>query len=133
MPALTFPLHLTIGEQARHHPVQVVWLDTHLLRDLRDGDARRAAHELQRLVGTRTATTAATSPAGAATRTATGGCRRRGARSARAARSTPGADERRTCGLELGDLLLQLAETVIDFLHGAIDKTSQIDFPPGGA
>ena len=33
MPALTFAPHLPVGGQAWHHPVQVVGLDAHLLRD----------------------------------------------------------------------------------------------------
>src|SRR6185437_5337974 len=69
MPALTLALDLSVGGPAGHHAVQIVGFDTHLLRDLGDGDAGRRAHELERLIGARATPAAATRPA----RTATGG------------------------------------------------------------
>src|SRR5262249_6606892 len=135
VPALAFALHLSVAEEPRHHSVQVVRFDPHLLSDLRDRDARGSAHEFERLVGTSTATAAPTR----ATRTAAAttarccACRRCGCtRGTWTTRSTPATDECGARRLELGDLLLQLAEAVIDFLHGAVYEASQIDHPSSG-
>jgi len=129
MPALTFAPHLSVARQTRHHPVQVVGFDAHLFRDLRNRDARCALHELERLIGAGATAAPAARPTRPATRRPP--CRpcRRSARGARATRATSAADERGTRRLQPGDLLLELAEAVIDFLHGAIDKTSQITLP----
>src|SRR5580704_11848375 len=108
MPTLALALYLSVAEQPGHDPVQVVRLDTHLLRDLRNRDAGLAAHELQRLVGTCTTAAATT----------------------RATRATAGPDERGARRLELRDFVLEFAESVVYFLHGAVDKSSQMPLPP---
>src|SRR5580704_6676960 len=131
MPTLALALYLSVAEQPGHDPVQVVRLDTHLLRDLRNRDAGLAAHELQRLVGTCTTAAATTRATWAAARAAAGGCRRRrGACSTRATRATAGPDERGARRLELRDFVLEFAESVVYFLHGAVDKSSQMPLPP---
>src|SRR5690349_13287564 len=98
MPALALAPDLSVGGQPGHHAVQIVRFDTHLFRDLGDGDTWRRAHELERLIGARAAAAAAPRPAGATTRgrAPSGGGLRPRARSGSAGttRSTPAAGQR---------------------------------------
>ncbi len=72
MPALTVALHLSSLNEPGHHAIQVIRLDFQLLGELRNGDSRPRANELEGLVGT--SVTAATT----ARATGTAACRRRG-------------------------------------------------------
>src|SRR5690349_9946894 len=133
MPALALALDLSVGGQAGHDAVQIVRFDTHLLRDLGDGDPRGRAHELERLIGPRTTPAAAARPAGTTTRgRAPSGLRPGGARGAGTTRSTPAAGQRATRRLQPGHFFLEVAQAVIDLLHGCVDKASQIESPSVG-
>src|SRR5579875_315130 len=108
MPALAVALYLPVFDELGHHAVQVVGLDLQRLGDLRDRDAGLVAHQLERLVGPCIATSAAAGASGATGRlTPARACAVGGARAPGAATS---AQQCRACGLQTGDLLLQLAQ-----------------------
>jgi hypothetical protein len=134
MPALALAFDLSVGGQPGHYAIEIVRFDTHLLRDLGDRDPGRRAHKLKRLIGSRTTSAAATRPAGTTTRRSAPSGRRRPGRASGAwtTRSTPAAGQRGTRRLQPGHFFLELAQTVIDFLHGCVDEASQIDSPSVG-
>src|SRR6185312_7899365 len=130
MPALALAPDLSIGGQPGHDAVEIVRFDTHLLRDLGDRDPGRRTHKLERLVGPRATPAAAPRPAGTSTRCrAPSGLRPGAACSPGTTRSTPAAGQRAARRLQPGNLFLELAQAIIDLLHGCVDEASQIESP----
>src|SRR3954447_8094008 len=127
MPALAIPLDLAVLHQLGHDAVQVVRLDLQLLGDLGNGDPRTRAHQVQGLGGTRIAGTPATRSTRAPARAAgAGGIGRAG----RTAGATAAPDEGSTGSFEPDDLLLELAQSAVDVLDGAVNEVSQVIQPP---
>src|SRR5947207_4949088 len=111
MRALPLAGHLADRDEPRHHPVEVIRLNLQVLRDLRNGDARLLANELERLRGTRATVPPPARAARPAPATPWG---RGGARSRRTARSPASAEQCGAGGLQSGDLLLELLQAAVD-------------------
>src|SRR5581483_10030283 len=98
MPSLTLALDLPVLHQLGHDPVEVIRLDLERLGDLRDGDTRAGAHQLQRLGG---AGVTAAAPARAPRPTRRAACPGGTRRARWATRTTARAHQGGASGLEL--------------------------------
>src|SRR5947209_20099251 len=126
MPPLAVALYLAVGSQAGEHPVQVVRLDLHRLRHVRDRDPGLLANEFERLVGPRV--TGPTSPR--VDRAAVPAAVRTRQRSHRAvtrqtASRSRSAGQRRPRGLKPRGLVLQLTKPIINVLDLSVNKLRQ--------
>src|SRR5688572_1069928 len=131
MPAAPLLADESVLLQRGEHAVEVVLLDAHRLGHLGDADPGAAAHELERLLGTRSRSLWTPAPAGAfrcpglRSRTRTG---RAAAPRGRGGRRSD-ARERRSRGLEpviLVDERLQLLEPLTDLPSFVIEKIGHL-------
>ena len=126
VPTLTLAPQLALRCEPRQDAVQVVRLDLHCLGKFGNRDARPAANELERL--RRASATAAASratprlPRGATSRTAPS---RTSRRRARASRTSAPAGQRGTRRLEPRDLVLELAEPLLDLSRSCVNESWQ--------
>src|SRR5579884_1090077 len=125
MPPLAIAPQLSLLSQLGENPIEVIGLDAHRFRDVGNGYAGLAAHKLQGLVGpcvTAAATATGARPAACGCTVGAGGA----GRAAGTSGAPAGSLEGRSGRLQLGHLLLELAQPLIDVLHCGVDETRQI-------